>query len=315
MSISAYHNLINTVKSESGYPVVQLSGWLVVRQRTKKPDSRKTEKLENPPRWRVARKVVFSSGNVVKQEGFFVLKRLQLLPVLVALAVVVTCMVSWATDTEQGTPTPTPAASPSPAEEPASPTPPLPTPFRADFVEYVSFGYWSDEPFDSDWNETREVPFRAGRYFGWRLRLREPHPPFVKIIERLTLPGAPATWGGLEERHLVTNDRRTATKPTDLKVRDHWIHRANWQLSPGDALGRHVIEIEVEGRLAARIAFDIVEERPAPNARTPDQNEDIEDEVPDDTATPGGGDDLEPNRPSPPQNNETPARTPVETMR
>ena len=273
-------------------------------------------------------------------KGRFVLKRFQYVPLLIALAIVVTCMISWATDathptpagsptpavspsatptspspappTPTPTPTPTPAPAPTPTGTPAAPATPLPTIFRAEFVDYVSFGYWTGDPFDSDWVETRQAPFRPGRYFGWRLRLHEPHPPHVKIIERVTSPGAPATWGGLEERHLVTNDRRTATKPTDLKVRDHWIQRANWQMNPGDVLGRYVIEIEVEGKLAARIAFDIVAERPTP-AHTPEPNNELEDEEPDDAdtpATPGG-----PRSPTPNQTSPGPGRTPLETLR
>ncbi len=240
------------------------------------------------------------------------LKRFQVLPLLIAFAVVVTCVLSWATNEAEQV-SPAPARTGGAADSsPAAATPALPTVFRADFVEYVSFGYWTGEPFDSDWVETRQVPFHAGRYFGWRLRLKQPHASFVKIIERVTLPEAPATWGGLEERHLVTNDRRTATKPTDLKVREHWIHRANWQMSPGDGLGRHTIEIEVEGRLAARITFDIVVERVAPR-RTPG-TEEIEDEVPEDLDGPDGSDDLDPEDRTP-ERSEPPARTPVETLR
>jgi len=160
------------------------------------------------------------------------------------------------------------AAAPTPA-------PSVPVPMIADFVEGVLGGYWEDEPYVSNWIETRKIPFRPGRQFGWRMKLKEPHRQHVRIIERLALPEPPQDWGELERRHLVSSDRRVATVPNDLKVRDDWIARANWTMSEGDALGLHTLEIQVDGRPAARVAFWLVEDA------TPASPEEIlhEDEV------------------------------------
>lgn len=161
-----------------------------------------------------------------------------------------------------------------------TPAPGVPAPMIADFVEVVLVGYWEDEPYVSNWIETRKIPFRPGRRFGWRMKLKEPHRNYVRIIERLALPTAPQDWGELERRHLVSSDRRVATVPNDLKVRDDWIARANWTMSEGDALGLHTMEIQVDGRPAARVVFWLVEDA------TPATSEEIlhEDEVEPDPA-------------------------------
>jgi len=158
------------------------------------------------------------------------------------------------------------------------PADPLPKFFKAPFVEVILFGYWADEPFTSKWVETRKVPFRQGRFFGWRMKLREPHSRHVRIIERFTLPEPPSTWGPLERRHLVSSDRTVATVPNTLKVREHWIHRANWQISEGDQLGQHVIEIQVNGRMAARVPFLLVEDTGGLPEIEPHEDEIIPDE-------------------------------------
>jgi len=165
-------------------------------------------------------------------------------------------------------------------ETTATPAPSVPAPMIADFVEVVLVGYWEDEPYVSNWIETRKIPFRPGRQFGWRMKLKEPHRKYVRIIERLALPTAPQDWGELERRHLVSSDRRVATVPNDLKVRDDWIARANWTMSEGDALGLHTVEIQVDGRPAARVVFWLVEDE------TPTTPEEIlhEDEVAPDPA-------------------------------
>jgi len=160
--------------------------------------------------------------------------------------------------------------------------------FQAPFVETISFGYWKGEPFTSNWVETRKVPFRTGRYFGWRMKLREPHTKYANIIERFLTPRPTTNWGLLENRHLVSSDRQVATVPNTLKVRDHWIQRANWSLSEGDPLGLHTIEVQINGRLAARIIFEVVADtNPEPQEEEPAEDE-IEgmDETPAPNATP-----------------------------
>lgn len=151
------------------------------------------------------------------------------------------------------------------AEPAAESAPAIPSPMLADFVDVVLVGYWENEPYVSNWIETRKIPFRPGRQFGWRMKLKEPHRKYVRIIERFSLPVPPQDWGELERRHLVSSDRRIATVPNELKVRDDWIARANWTMSEGDPLGLHAMEIQVDGRLAARVVFWLVEDT-APRA-------------------------------------------------
>lgn len=169
---------------------------------------------------------------------------------------------------------------PEETAEAEAPVSPEEQPFVADFVEFLSFGYWSGEPFASVWTETRKIPFQVNRYFGWRIKLKQPHKKYLRICERFTLPAPPANWGGLERRHLVTADRCTATVPNTLKVRDHWVHRANWSISAGDSMGRHVLEVYVEGKMAARIIFQLEEDE------TPGDAVEEEDELPDDQEVP-----------------------------
>ncbi|MDP8225165.1 MAG: hypothetical protein P9L99_17520 [Candidatus Lernaella stagnicola] len=154
-----------------------------------------------------------------------------------------------------------------------------PEPFNAPFVEYLLFGYWEGEPFLSDWVETRQLPREEGLRFGWRIKLKEPHTRYVTIVERMTAPTPLSDWGRLDQRHLVDQDRRVATIPNTLKVRDGWIHRANWVVSPDDPLGLYRVEIQVNGRMAARVYFDLM----APDQIAPgvEDDEEVDEEIPD----------------------------------
>jgi hypothetical protein len=174
-------------------------------------------------------------------------------------------------------------ASSRPAVAPAPPA--TPQPMQAPFVELILFGYWQGEPFTSEWVETRAIPQRSGLRFGWRMKLKEPHGKYAQLIERLTAPQPPNTWGPLEKRRLVSADRVVATVPNTLKVRDGWVHRANWLVSDGDPLGEYEMEVQVNGRLAARLFFTVVPYT-GPPLPPPEPEEEMEDELPEDLPAP-----------------------------
>jgi hypothetical protein len=138
------------------------------------------------------------------------------------------------------------------------PTQAEPEPFTAPFVDHLLFGYWLGEPFASDWVETQEIRHVPGRNFGWRIKLVEPHGRYVTIIERMNAPEPVDNWGRLDERHLVAPDRQVATVPNSLKVRDGWIHRSNWTISEADPMGTYQLEVQINGRMALRLYFDLV---------------------------------------------------------
>ncbi len=161
-------------------------------------------------------------------------------------------------------------------------------PMQASFVEQLLFGYWAGEPFASKWCETRDVPARPGLRFGWRIKLRSPHGKYVNVVERLMAPQPPATWGPLETRRLVSADRVVATSPNSLRVRDDWIQRANWMVSEGDPPGTYQFEVQINGRMAARVTFHLVATALAPPTANPaegtspaPEEEEVEDELPD----------------------------------
>ncbi|NLH49229.1 MAG: hypothetical protein GX444_11580 [Myxococcales bacterium] len=162
-------------------------------------------------------------------------------------------------------------------------------PMQAPFVEALLFGYWEAEPYTSNWVETRDIPQRPGLLFGWRMKLKEPYGKYVRIIERLTAPTGPQTWGPLERRHLVSSDHQVATVPNSLKVREGWIQRSNWMISEGDPLGDYQMEIQVNGRMAMRFVFKVVPDTGPPPA-VEEEGEDIQDEIIED----GEGEEEEP---------------------
>jgi hypothetical protein len=153
-------------------------------------------------------------------------------------------------------------------------------PMRAPFVETMLFGYWAGEPFTTPWVEATNIPLRPGLYFGWRIKLRAPHGKFAQVVERVTAPRPPATWGPLEKRRMVSADRSVATSPSTLRVRDDWIDRSNWMISEGDPAGAYQIEMQVNGRMAARLTFHLIKDLPPP-ANPENENGEIEDEIPD----------------------------------
>jgi hypothetical protein len=168
----------------------------------------------------------------------------------------------------------------------APPDKPAFTPMTATFVEQLSFGYWTGEPNASDWIESREIPTRPGLRFGWRIKLKEPHGKYVRLIERLTAPLPPMTWGPLEKRRLVSADREVATVPNTLLVRDHWIQRSNWMISDGDPPGVYQMEVQINGRPAARFAFSLSAQAAAPPTAPAAPEGEIEDELPDELPAP-----------------------------
>jgi hypothetical protein len=124
-------------------------------------------------------------------------------------------------------------------------------------VEQAVFGVLTTDAFGRPkFHPTRWVPYTPGRgQFGWMVMVRTQRPT-LRWREELTLPDAPATWGGdapqgRGARRTISPDRRTATTEAESPAP---MLMQLWQVAPGDPKGAHTIRVSIEG--AAPIQFD-----------------------------------------------------------
>jgi hypothetical protein len=92
------------------------------------------------------------------------------------------------------------------------------------------------------------VPLRDGQVFGWRMKV-DTRQPRVRVLEELTLPQEPRTWGDPEPglKRKTSPDGRTATTEVWLEPRDGYISHT-WVVTQGDPPGPWVIRVQVDGQ-------------------------------------------------------------------
>jgi hypothetical protein len=94
------------------------------------------------------------------------------------------------------------------------------------------------------------VPLRDGQVFGWRLKV-DTMQRRVRVVEELTLPQEPKTWGDPEPgiKRKTSADGRTATTDIWLEPRDGFISHT-WVVTQGDPKGSWVLKVVVDGQPA-----------------------------------------------------------------
>jgi hypothetical protein len=94
------------------------------------------------------------------------------------------------------------------------------------------------------------VPLRDGQVFGWRMKV-DTTQRRVRVVEELTLPQEPKTWGDPEPdiKRKTSADGRTATTDMWLEPRDGFISHT-WVVTQGDPKGTWVLKVEVDGQPA-----------------------------------------------------------------
>ncbi|BAZ91194.1 hypothetical protein [Cylindrospermopsis raciborskii] len=106
---------------------------------------------------------------------------------------------------------------------------------------------------------TTRIPLKRGDVYGWRITL-ENYRGQVKWREVLRLPKAPETWITQDKKHNFSlgADGTTAITRRTQMAKDGVIENY-WQISPGDPLGQHKIEVYVDDSLITTFEFETVQ--------------------------------------------------------
>jgi hypothetical protein len=95
---------------------------------------------------------------------------------------------------------------------------------------------------------SQQLPLADGQEFGWRLEVRTAQKS-VRVVEELTLPSEPRTWGdpepGLKRR--TTPDGRTAITELDLVPAGGFV-QSRWTVTTGDPKGTWILKVRVENQ-------------------------------------------------------------------
>jgi len=110
-----------------------------------------------------------------------------------------------------------------------------------------------------DFRASNTVPLVVGQGYGWVLKLNRKSGK-VRVLERMTLPEAPKTWGTGGQPHGMSADRKTLSLDATLTVYDGTISKA-WDVVKGDPPGRYLISVYVEGSAPVQFEFDLVAPR------------------------------------------------------
>ena len=95
---------------------------------------------------------------------------------------------------------------------------------------------------------TTRVPLKDGQVFGWKMTVQTSLKS-VLVLEEITLPQEPATWGDPEPdiKRKTSADGRSAITELWLAPKDGVIFRT-WSVTPGDPKGIWVIKVSVQGQ-------------------------------------------------------------------
>jgi hypothetical protein len=138
------------------------------------------------------------------------------------------------------------SAQASPAAPPSSKTPSAGAGLRVLSAQAGLFGTVEDVA--PTFTPSNTVPLRDGQVFGWRMKV-DTTQRRVRVVEELTLPQEPRTWGDPEPglKRKTSADGRTATTDTWLEPREGFISHT-WVVTQGDPKGTWVLKVVVEGQ-------------------------------------------------------------------
>ena len=110
-----------------------------------------------------------------------------------------------------------------------------------------------------DFKVATTVPRVINQNYGWILKLNQKTGK-VRVLERLTLPKAPATWGAGGQPYGTSADGKTISLDVTLTVYDGTVSKS-WDVAKGDPPGHYVISAYVEDAAPVQFEFDVVAPR------------------------------------------------------
>ena len=120
-------------------------------------------------------------------------------------------------------------------------------------VESGDFGIYN--PASHNVSPTRKVKFKIGDHYGWRFKVNTDQPT-VSWKEEFRLPVAPKSWGDLEKGQTVVQNGKTCITKKNEPPNDGYIEHT-WPELEGDPLGKYLMNVYVDGKLARRFEFTV----------------------------------------------------------
>lgn len=104
---------------------------------------------------------------------------------------------------------------------------------------------------------TNKILLKEGEVYGWRINLKN-YRGKVKWREVLKLPQPPETWATQDsDGFSISTDGTTAISERTQTVTNGKIENF-WTIAPGDPLGKHQIQVYINGQIIKSFDFELV---------------------------------------------------------
>jgi len=110
-----------------------------------------------------------------------------------------------------------------------------------------------------DFKASNTVPRTINQNYGWILKLNRKTGK-VRVLERMTLPETPKTWGTGGQPYGMSADRKTLSLDVTLTIHDGTIAKS-WDVVEGDPPGHYLITAYVEDSAPVQFEFDVIDPR------------------------------------------------------
>jgi hypothetical protein len=104
---------------------------------------------------------------------------------------------------------------------------------------------------------TTNVPLLDGYSYGWRIHFKK-YKGKVTWREILQLPKVPETWGTQNGENFSLSPDGSAAITSRTDYVENSMIQNTWAITTGDPLGKHRIDVFIDGRRVARFNFDVM---------------------------------------------------------
>ena len=110
-----------------------------------------------------------------------------------------------------------------------------------------------------DFKVSNTVPRVVNQNYGWTMKLNRKNGK-VRVLERMTLPQAPQTWGAGGQPYGTSADGKTISLDVTLTIYNGSISKS-WDVADGDPPGHYLITAFIENSAPVQFEFDVVDPR------------------------------------------------------
>lgn len=107
-----------------------------------------------------------------------------------------------------------------------------------------------------DFKASNTVPLVVNQNYGWIVKLNQMTGK-IRVLERMTLPEAPKTWGTGGQAFGTSADRKTMSMDVTLNVYNGAISKS-WDVVSGDPAGHYQITVFIENSAPLQFEFDVI---------------------------------------------------------